>query len=64
MAPHYFQFPGRHVYKEALRALRFLCDRGVKHFSQRALPLHSGRNVDPGKWIQKVGFLVAGSSPA
>jgi hypothetical protein len=39
----------RHGCEEALRALRFRCDRGVKEFSQRAQRLSSARNVCPNR---------------
>jgi hypothetical protein len=35
-APYYFRYQDRHGCEEALRALRFRCDRGAKQFSQRA----------------------------
>jgi hypothetical protein len=47
MATYYFRNQVRHGKKEALRALQFRCDRGVKHFSQRSQRLRSVRNVCP-----------------
>jgi hypothetical protein len=52
-----FLIPGRRGYKEALPMLRFLCARGVKHFSKRTQRLQSGRNVYPGKRRQNQRYF-------